>query len=118
LPTETICSSEQARGGIGSSSRFAAMFALGQVAPDTREGNIDVDATPRHDATDCDEEDRRKKNEKKRAEEKRKAKEERRRKKAEAKSMTAAGSQLNGEVVDGPVDETPDGGPKRRKKTS
>ena len=92
------------------------MFALGQVASDTWEVNVDVDAMPRHDATDCDEEDRRKNEKKRTKEERRKAKEKGRRREAEARSMTAAGSQLNGEIMDVPVDVTPDGGTKRRKK--
>jgi Pin2-interacting protein X1 len=116
LPTETTSSDEQARGGIGVSSKFAAMFALGQ---DTREGNnmASVDIVAMRDVDDCNDEDDRRKNEKKRAkEERRKEKEEQRRRRAEAKRGTAAaGSPYYGEVLDVHVGETPDRGTKRKK---
>jgi hypothetical protein len=110
-------SDERKRGGIGASSKFAAMFALGRATPDTGDGNVDVDVDVTRDADGCDDgdedEDDRGKSEKRRAKEKRrKAKEERRRKRAGAGSGTAAGS-LDGEAMDGPVGETL-GGKKRR----
>ena len=112
VPNETP-SDERKRGGIGASSKFAAMFALGRATSDTGDGNVasvDVDVTRGADGCDCG------KSERKRAkEERRKAKEERRRKRAEARSGTAAGS-LDSEAADVPVGETLGGGAKRKKR--
>ena len=118
VPNETP-SDERKRGGIGASSKFATMFALGRATSDTGDGNVasvDVDVTRGADGCDGGNEDDGGKSERKQAkEERRKAKEERRRKRAEARSGTAAGS-LDGEAADVPVGETLGGGAKRKKR--
>jgi len=99
---------ERVRGGIGaSSSKFAAMFTLGQPVTDTREENVSPAVEPVETGDAADRSDDRGKSEKKRA------KEERRRKKEERRGRRAEAGQL--EVGDAVVD-MPIGQAKKKKR--
>ena len=112
MPVTDELDEERTRGGIGaSSSKFAAMFTLSQVAmTDSREDDAAaaIELVEAHDTADQDDDCR--KREKKRAkEERRKEKEERRRRKAEA-------GRLDGAVVGVPVGGEESAGRKKKKK--
>jgi hypothetical protein len=99
------------RGGIGaSSSKFAAMFTLAQPMTDTQEKNatLAIEPVKTHDTVDLDD-DRRKSD-------KKLAKEERRRKKEEKRRRRAAAGQVDDTATDMPIDETPVGQAKKKKR--
>jgi hypothetical protein len=99
---------ERVRGGIGaSSSKFAAMFTLGQPVADTREENAVPTVEPVETGDTADRSDDRGKSEKKRA------KEERRRKKEERRGGRAEAGQLE---VDDAVVDMPIGRAKKKKR--
>jgi hypothetical protein len=93
---------EQARGGIGAtkSSKFAAMFTTqSRPAADSRGDNAAaaIELVEAHDATDQDDDWRKR--------EKRRAREERRREKEERRRRRAEAGRLDDAVVDVPVGE-------------
>ena len=106
-----VTAGEQARGGIGaSSSKFAAMFALGQPATDSREDDAAaaIGLVEAHDTADQDDDSRKR--------EKKRAKEERRREKEERRRRRAEAGRLDGTVVDMPVGEASAGRTKKKKR--
>ena len=111
--TDELNEEQAARGGIGAtkSSKFAAMFTTqSQPAADSREDNAAaaIELVEAHDATDRDDDCRKR--------EKRRAKEERRREKEERRRRKAEAGRLDDAVVDVPVGEAPAGRTKKRKR--
>jgi hypothetical protein len=104
---------ERVRGGIGaSSSKFAAMFTLGQPVTDTGEENAAPAIEPVETSYAADRSDDRGKSEKRRAkEERRRKKEERRGRRAEAGRL-----EVDDAVVDIPIGEAPAGHARKKKR--
>jgi Pin2-interacting protein X1 len=99
---------ERVRCGIGaSSSKFAAMFTLGQPVTDTKEEN----AAPSETRDAADRSDECGKSEKKRAKEERRRKKKRRRRRAEAGQL-----EVDDAAVDMPIGEAPAGQGKKKKR--